>query len=222
MAMSLAVRIPIWGLLMLAVTSAYAGDAQGNPRLFHYREFMNAQFSCDARKLEALGLDPKREYRLAPRAWSVISDLKIEERAPIESRPEPHRAFRVSFRGLGYFECGQTAKGLESPQGELITQLPIVRPAWERPQFTDVSGDDKPPFREGWSNYDNNEISTDMPAEPGTRGWTCLADQNDVLRDPSVIDLDKLCEGRSAKEREFTKKEIERAIKIWKTAREKK
>ena len=182
----------------------------------HYQEIIDAQFGCDKNKFNRFGFDPSRGFKLAPKAWSVISGLKIEEIKPLE-KPAPNRRFDISFRGISYFECGQTVKGIDTIDGIVINNKATLGNRYNKPQYIDFIKD--PTYDssfEGWALFLQNDRTTDVISPSDTMGFTCLVTLDQFLKNSNSIDLDKLCAGESKEKREFTKKEIAKAIEILK------
>lgn len=212
--MDMSKRIITFFICATIASAAIANESKD--MLFSYQKVLDAQFSCNSQKFSELKIDPSLGVTLATKAWSVVSDVKLKELNNLKIRKDM-KSFRMSFDGLGYLECGEEVKGLNSFCGEKMVFSPFIQKS-KTPSFFYVLtgvGTDENVYREGWSNYTSNEISSDMPSEPGTRGFTCLIDLKDLIKNPKAINLDQLCEGRSKEDRIKTEKEIQKAIAIW-------
>jgi hypothetical protein len=183
----------------------------------HYQVILDAQFKCSKKDFNKIPIDPSREFALAPKAWSVITNLKLVEVPKRQNAPDDgeSRSFDLSFTGMGYFECGEPVEGLDNPKGKQVIHYKVIELAYKKNQFLNLTNDDTS-FAEGWQNFTSNVRSTDIPIKPDTMGFTCLVLLDDLLKNPNSIDLKKLCAGESKKKIEFTKKEIKKAIEFWK------
>ena len=210
-------------ILLILEVNCKAGELR-NQKIDHprqlpsYQGILDLQFSCDKEKFNNLGWDPSHSFVLAPKAWSVISDLKVKELPPKQQEKlGPNRSFEVSFRGIAYFECGSPVLGLDERNGKPLLFHEIISHAYRKLQYLDWTDDDPPEsYIEGWPNFISNGRSTDIEPPPDTMGEVCLVTLDQLLANPQAIDLDKLCAGESKEKREFTKKEISKVIAVLK------
>lgn len=188
-----------------------------------YQILLNAQLACSNKPIEPYKFvrrDPKEPFNeVASKVWAVIKDIKLTELTESKLNNEGERTFKLEYKKMGLFRCGKEIQEL-SQEGVYLETLPVVYPAHKKDGFFDTSNDDPREKQENINIVRYTKVrdgDNDGPAVPGRVGLPCLVKLDDILKNDKAINIDMLCKGESKKSKEFTKKEIRRAIKLWKS-----
>ena len=119
------------------------------------------------------------------------------------------RIFKVNAMSYSQFKCGsKNSQNFEVLKPESVeTLVHILQPRANSTTFSIVGGES--------DDYEgtNPEINTDYLYYAGENlnasGMYCVVLVDDFIKNPNAINVDKLCEGKPAKDREATKKSIE-------------
>lgn len=187
-----------------------------------YQILLNAQFACSNKPIEPYKFvrrDPNEPFNeVAPKVWGVIKNIKLTELTHSNLSNDGEKNFKLEYTKMGLFRCGKEVQEL-SQKGVFLETLPVVYPAHKKEGFFDTSNDDPREKQENINIVRYTKIrdgDNDGPPVPGRVGLPCLVMLDDALKNNNAINIDVLCKGESKKAREFTKKEIRRAIELWK------
>ncbi len=146
-----------------------------------------------------------------------MKDFKLTEINNSNSSVDGERTFKLEYTKMGLFRCGKKTQEL-SENGVYLETLPVVYPAPKKEGFFDTSNDDPREKQEDINIVRYTKIrdgDNDGPAVSGRVGLPCLVKLDNILKNENAINIDMLCSGHSKKDCEFTKKEIRRAINLW-------
>jgi hypothetical protein len=198
-------------------------SAIDNSKIPSYQILINAQLVCSNKPIEPYKFvrhDEKEPFNeIAPKVWGVIKDYKLSDRENHPRFKGNAKSFRLNYTKMGLLRCGEKFKEL-SPKGISTETLLVVYLAYKKEGFFDTSSDDPTEIQENVNIVDYTMVRdgpNDGPPLPGRSGLPCLVKLEEILHNENSINLDLLCKGESKKAREFTKKEIRRAIKLWKS-----
>jgi hypothetical protein len=186
----------------------------------HYSIFLEGQLKCDDSTWKNQPWDKSifNIWKLAYKTVSVVSDIDLKEVDRKLKNAKDKRKFRIfELKYKAYFRliCGEKID--LNVKGKDLYDLPVIIEAFERKGYLSLSSEVPPYTVEDYMNYSLTPFGGDGPKlkAAGLEGFSCLVKLDDFLADPfKKIDLNKLCEGVSKKKLEFTKREIDRVLKL--------
>lgn len=201
-------------LILSAVSSSYATE------LPDYRQVIDAQYKCDRKVFEQFPWEKKLEKGrtgLAVGVVGVISDLKITEIKPRIS-DRVNRTFKLTYTGFAEIDCriGQMP-GSKRVKGQRIEMAIAVEGALADPGYFTIFDASEPGLPELGPQYIHSMNAPEGWPDKG-EGMNCLVKLEDLLKNPGLIPIDRICAGNTPAEIASTKKEISKLIVQWKKA----
>lgn len=185
------------------------------------QEIIEAQMKCDSKKIAAMPWisipEVKGPYiKLADKIVAVVRNLKISDYEPKISKRETKlrmRGYRIQYEKVGLLRCGEK---FEIPDAEVPTKMNqtlIIIEDSTKPlkisRATDDEDDERP-----WISYLRGKDGTDdEPAPKGRDGLPCLVDIDELVKNPKVVQVEKLCAGEKASAKAFTRNELRKIAK---------
>lgn len=209
---------PIFYLLLMGTGNIVLATEAPLPTA---QEIIDAQMRCDSKKIAAIPWisipGVKGPYiKLADRILAIVRNLEISEYEPqllkgkIKLRM---RGYRVQYQKIGLLRC---AEKLEKPDPGVPTKVNesfIIVEDQVKPQRISLATDDKDNERPWISYLQGRDGADDEPAPKGRDGLPCLADIDELAKNPKVVQIEKLCVGEKASAKAFTRNEIRKLTK---------
>lgn len=132
---------------------------------------------------------------------AVITELpkKVYKNVHPDYKNRKERSFKVTATSFGYFTCDER-KIIELNQPKGITVETFIDISETKTGSGTFNISQGKPDEEGSFLYDSSEDGG---------GMFCVVLVNDFIKNPQAINVEKLCEGQSARNLEITKKSIE-------------
>lgn len=196
-------------LLISISASAYADT----PMPANYVDLLAAQKRCDPAPWQAVNWEPTfvengGSVSLNPFGeWFLIDSLAVTaSKVKVNTKKKfSEQIFRVSMREFGSFVCQ-------------VDKTPSF--LFERPRKfswtveTDVShSSDHHVITYGDGSF-VNLLKEDSEKRRPIDGWKCYSDYHEFLRDPSVVDVEKLCAGQDESKKQEVRNEIQRVAEM--------
>ncbi len=182
-----------------------------------YNEVLTQQLKCNTQYFSNLPWDKKTPVfaKMQPSTYVVISKPTVTELPQKNSHKEKERAFKASAIRYSKFRCETSERLRPSSEKEGVVETLITisesKPGTGLFQITGGEpGDIQGSNPEVYSNFLYEGNGGDK-----WNGFFCVVLIEDFLNNPTAIDVNKLCEGKPASDREATKKTIEQTRKAW-------
>lgn len=179
----------------------------------HFQSILDAQIKCDSKIFDRMSWSKNEGLEgLDTSSIAIISKPVVTDITSTTELQNNERVFITNYTGYKYFVCGATnAMKPEQVTGKKREAFWIIEHSMEdKNKLTIVEDQNRV------KNSDERASPRFLWHEDG--GLNCIVYIDDLIKDPSVFPLDKLCKGKPGKDQETTKKAIEQAVKTWKAA----
>ncbi len=174
-------------------------------------EYLEPQLKCDSSHPMNKIIDESLHGGLDTSTVIILDRLKYTELKQPESKDK--KTFQVSYVAKAIFQCGKKVLELNETRNFIADM--------ERNKTTKkvsfLYNEDK-----------TKKIDSDLMDQEGgylffdadsNHHRTCLVKVEDLVKNVSLINVDKLCEGRTEKEKEYTIFQIKKMVSRWKNER---
>ena len=208
-------------MFVFFISLAKAGDVPS------YNEILAQQLKCNSqyfsgsiwnKKLPILAKMNSSKIVIISKPTIMELPTRIYQNVKQEQKNAKEKNFKVNAISYSFFECGQKKPLLESMRGgaPVETLINISEDKAGSGIFQIIGGEP-----EDFASADP-KINSDFLYYAGDNvsefGMYCVVFIDNFLKNPNAINIDKLCAGKTAKDREETKKAIEQVRQVLKKA----
>lgn len=182
-----------------------------------YNEVFAQQLKCNKLYFSNSPWDKKLPIlaKMKTNTYIVTSKPVVTELAQRVNHNEKERAFKVSAIQYSKFRCKNKVVELPSleKEGTVESLIKIFETKTGTGSYQITGGE--PGDIQGSSPELYSNFFFEVSGNSKTEGLYCVVLIEDFLNNPTAIDVNKLCEGKPASDREATKKTIEQTRKAW-------
>jgi Bacterial SH3 domain len=175
-----------------------------------YTILLGAQRSCDASPWKQVNWEPEFVKNGGSVELNPFGEWTIQEGVSISSsavkvdikKKYSKREFKISTRGWGYFSCkSDEAASVLYPKPRKFTWT-VQTDVRHVTGYQGIAAPPHPLLRES--------SEEKRPQD----GWKCYSEYSDFLRDPSIVDVEKLCAGQDEAKKQEVRNEILRVADV--------